>query len=110
MGRMDGKVALVTGAARGMGRAHAIRLAEEGADILALDCPTDTGLPYATGSPEDLQTTVREVEGLGRRIIAHEGDVRKQSSIDKLVADGVKAFGGLDVAVANAGIWTVRPF
>lgn len=110
MGRMDGKVALVTGAARGMGRAHAIRLAEEGADILAIDCPPDSGLPYATGSAEDLQITVKEVEALGRRIIAHEGDVRKQSSLDNLVAEGVKAFGGLDVAVANAGIWTVRPF
>lgn len=110
MGRMDGKVALVTGAARGMGRAHAIRLAEEGANILAIDCPPDTGLPYPTGSSDDLQITVKEVEALGRRIIAHEGDVRKQSSLDKLVADGVKAFGGLDVAVANAGIWTVHPF
>src|SRR5688572_13849264 len=102
MGRMDGKVALVTGAARGMGRAHAIRLAEEGADILALDCPPDTGLPYPTGSADDLQITVKEVEALGRRIIAREGDVREQSSLDKLVAEGVNAFGGLDVAVANA--------
>ena len=110
MGRMDGKVALVTGAARGMGRAHAVRLAEEGADILALDCPPDTGLPYPTATAEDLQITVKEVESFGRRIIAHEGDVRKQSSLDKLVAEGVKAFGGLDVAVANAGIWTVQPF
>jgi SDR family mycofactocin-dependent oxidoreductase len=110
MGRMDGKVALVTGAARGMGRAHAVRLAEEGADILALDCPPDSGLPYATGSADDLQLTVKEVEALGRRIIAHVGDVREQASLDNLVAEGVNEFGGLDVAVANAGIWTVHPF
>lgn len=110
MGRMAGKVALVTGAARGQGRAHANRLAQEGADILAFDCPANGGVPYPVGTAADLEITVKEVEALGRRIIAHQGDVREQAPLDKLVAEGVKAFGGLDVAVANAGIWTVHPF
>lgn len=108
--RMEGKVALVTGAARGQGRAHAIRLAEEGADILAFDCPADGRVPYPVATSDELKITVKEVEALGRRIIAHEGDVREQAALDNLVAEGVSAFGGLDVAVANAGIWTVHPF
>ncbi|MDF2585318.1 MAG: carveol dehydrogenase, partial [Mycobacterium sp.] len=70
MGRMEGKVALVTGAARGQGRAHAIRLAQEGADILAFDCPANGGVPYPVATAADLEITVKEVEALGRRIIA----------------------------------------
>lgn len=108
--RMEGKVALVTGAARGQGRAHAIRLAEEGADILAFDCPADGRVPYPVATSDELKITVKEVEALGRRIIAHEGDVREQAPLDNLVAEGVRVFGGVDVAVANAGIWTVHPF
>lgn len=110
MGRMDGKVALVTGAARGQGRAIAVRLAEEGADIIAIDCPEKGTIPYPLGSPEDLQQTVEEVEALDRRILAREGDVRQQKSLDELVAEGMKRFGRIDVAVANAGVWTVHPF
>lgn len=110
MGRMDGKVALVTGAARGQGRAFAVRLAEEGADILALDCPAKGTIPYPLGSSDDLQQTVKEVEALGRQVLAHEGDVRTQASLDTLVAEGMAKFGHVDVAVANAGAWTVRPF
>jgi NAD(P)-dependent dehydrogenase (short-subunit alcohol dehydrogenase family) len=86
MGRMEGKVALITGAARGQGRAHAIRLAQEGADILAFDCPANGGVPYSVATAADLEITVKEVEALGRRIIAHEGDVREQAPLDNLFA------------------------
>lgn len=67
-------------------------------------------MPYPVGTASDLAITVKEVEALGRRIIAHEGDVREQAALDELVASGIQVFGGLDVAVANAGIWTVHPF
>lgn len=111
MGRMDGKVALITGAARGQGRMHALTLAREGADILALDCPRDTDvIPYALASPEDLQETVALVEALDRRIIAVEGDVRRQAELDQLVQEGIEEFGHIDVCVANAGVVTFEDF
>lgn len=84
MARVEGKVAVVTGAARGQGRAHAIRLAEEGADIIALDAcrqVADT-TPYPPATPEDLAETVALVEGLGRRIVAHEVDVRDFEAVE----------------------------
>lgn len=108
MGRMDGKVALITGAGRGQGRAHAVTLAREGADILALDCPEHSDvIPYALATPEDLRETVREVEALGRSIIAVEGDVRRQADLDELVAQGLERFGHIDICVSNAGVVTL---
>lgn len=111
MGRMDGKVAMITGAARGQGREFAITLAREGADILGLDCPTDTHfIPYALGSAAELRETVAMVEALDRRMIAVEGDVRQQSDLDKLVEQGLAEFGHIDVCVANAGAVTYDDF
>lgn len=108
MGRMQGKVALVTGAGRGQGRAQAITLAREGADILALDCPEPSELvPYDLASAEELRETAAQVEALGRRIITVEGDVCRQEDLDELVTRGIAAFGHIDVCVANAGIVTL---
>jgi SDR family mycofactocin-dependent oxidoreductase len=101
---LSGRVALITGAARGQGRAHAVRLAREGADILGLDICADIptmDIPNAT--PEDLQETVRLVEAEGRRMIARIGDVRDFSALTRLVDEGRAEFGHLDIVVANAG-------
>jgi SDR family mycofactocin-dependent oxidoreductase len=108
MGRMDGKSVLVTGAARGLGAAHAVTLAREGADLVVFDCPRKIdSLEYPTGSREQLDGVVAEVEGLGRRAIAIEGDVRSQADLDGAVERAVTAFGQLDCLVANAGILTL---
>jgi (+)-trans-carveol dehydrogenase len=105
MGRLDGKVAFITGAARGQGRAEAIRFAEEGADIIALDiCKTIDTVPYPGATREDLAETVRQVEALDRRIVAREADVRDAAAVRALVDEGAAQFGGLDIVVANAGI------
>src|SRR5438034_6696058 len=105
MGRLDGKVAFITGAARGQGRAHAVRLASEGADIIAVDiCAPIDSVPYALSNEADLTETVRLVEGLGRKIVASQTDVRDYSALAAAVAHGVEAFGRLDIVVANAGI------
>lgn len=106
-GRVQGKVALVTGAARGQGQAHAVRLAEEGADIIAVDiCGPIDGVRYPPASPDDLATTVKLVEATGRRILASEVDVRDYVTLEKVVADGVAELGRLDIVAANAGIAT----
>lgn len=110
MGRMDGKVVLITGAGRGQGRAHAIRLAQEGADIIALDCPAQGAIPYQLATEADLQETVKEVEALDRRILAVPGDVRRQADLDGAVQQGIAEFGHIDVVIANAAAWTVGPF
>ena len=103
--RMTGKVAFVTGAARGQGRAHALRLAEEGADIVAVDiCKQIPSNPYPLATPEDLAETVREVEATGRRIVAVEGDVRQREQLADAIKAGIGEFGHLDTVVANAGI------
>ena len=105
MGSLDGRVAFVTGAARGMGRAHAVKLAGEGADIIALDVCTGfdfTGYPGAT--VEDLDETVKLVEGRGRRILARQTDVRDAEAVDAAVAEGLREFGRLDIVIANAGV------
>ena len=94
MARLEGKVAFITGAARGQGRSHAVRLAEEGADIIAVDI----------GSPTDLAQTVKEVEALDRRIVASQADVRDSGGLTAALDDGVARLGRLDIVVANAGI------
>ncbi|MFC8526036.1 mycofactocin-coupled SDR family oxidoreductase [Nocardia sp. NPDC057227] len=105
MGRVTGKVAFITGAARGQGRSHAVRLAEEGADIIAVDLCRDLGtVGYALATPEDLAETVRLVEKTGRRILAGEADVRRPDQLTAAVEAGVAEFGRLDIVVAQAGI------
>ena len=110
MGRLDGKVALITGAARGQGRAHAIRLAEEGADIIATDlCGEVDSAPYEQASWEDLEETAAAVEKLDRRIHFQRADVRSAAQLNEAVEKGVAALGRLDVVAANAGIWSHAP-
>lgn len=109
MGRVEGKVAFITGAARGQGRSHAVRLAEEGADIIAVDLCRDyetVGYPMAT--PEDLKETVRLVEEQGRRIVARQADVRDVGRLNEALEAGLAELGGLDIVVAQAGIAPLR--
>ena len=107
-GRVEGKVAFITGAARGQGRSHAVRLAEEGADIIAIDIcgpirpGTETASPAST--PEDLAETADRVKNLGRRIVTAEVDVRDYPGVKAAVDSGVEQLGRLDIVVANAGI------
>ena len=104
-GRVQGKRALVTGGARGIGRACARRLAEEGADVAILDVASDVPtVPYAGARREQLEAARAEIEGLGRRAIARVADVTKSESIDAVVAEMVSEWGGVDVLVAAAGI------
>lgn len=106
MSRLDGQVAFITGLARGQGRAEAVKLAELGADIIGMDiCAQIPTIPYPMSRPEDLAETVRAVEATGRRIVARQGDVRDIEQIRAVMAEGVQAFGRLDVVVANAGVW-----
>ena len=108
-GRVAGKVAFITGAARGQGRSHAIRLAEEGADIIAVDICRDYGtVPYAMATEADLAETVKAVEALDRRIVATQADVRDAAALKAAVDDGVAQLGRLDIVSANAGICTVQ--
>jgi SDR family mycofactocin-dependent oxidoreductase len=104
-GRLEGKVAFVTGAARGQGRSHAVRLAEEGADIIAVDiCKQIDSNLYPLSTPEDLEETAKAVENLGRQIVARQADVRYRESLHSVLEEGVRRFGHVDVVVANAGI------
>jgi SDR family mycofactocin-dependent oxidoreductase len=104
-GRVEGKVAFITGAARGQGRSHAIRLAQEGADIIAVDLAGQIdSVPYPMSTPGDLAQTVKEVEALDRRIVATEADVRDYGALKAAVDDGVAQLGRLDIVSANAGI------
>src|SRR6478735_129000 len=109
-GRVEGKVAFVTGAARGQGRSHAVRLAEEGADIIAIDIAgpirpgVETAIPAST--PDDLAETANLVKGLNRRIVTAEVDVRDYEALKVAVDSGVEQLGRLDIVVANAGIGT----
>jgi SDR family mycofactocin-dependent oxidoreductase len=105
VGRVEGKVAFITGAARGQGRSHAVRLAQEGADIIAVDLGTSVdGVPYPMGSRDDMAETVEEVEALGRRIISAQVDVRDYDALKAALDEGVAQFGRLDIVAANAGI------
>ncbi len=109
-GRVAGKVAFITGAARGQGRSHAIRLAQEGADIIAVDlCGQVGSVPYSMSTPDDLAETVKEVEALDRRIIATQADVRDVAALRAAVDDGAAQLGRLDIVSANAGISSVGP-
>jgi SDR family mycofactocin-dependent oxidoreductase len=104
-GRMQGKVALVTGAARGQGRSHALRLAQEGADIIAVDlCAQIKSVSYPMATAADLAETARLVEELDRRAVTQVADVRDRAPLTAAVAAGVAALGRLDAVVANAGI------
>ncbi|MFB2598245.1 mycofactocin-coupled SDR family oxidoreductase [Herbiconiux sp. P17] len=105
MGRVEGKVAFITGAARGQGRSHAIRLAQEGADIIAIDiCEAIPENPYDPATEEDLAETVRQVEALDRRIVASKADVRDFDQLKGALDAGVAQLGRLDIVSANAGI------
>jgi SDR family mycofactocin-dependent oxidoreductase len=105
-GRVEGKVAFITGAARGQGRSHAVRLAEEGADIIAVDVcgPVSADSQIAPSSPDDLAQTADLVKGLNRRIVTAQVDVRDFDALQSAVDSGVEQLGRLDIIVANAGI------
>lgn len=105
MGRVQGKIALVTGAARGQGRNHALRLAEQGADIIALDICSDLPtVPYALGTEDELNETASLIAKLDRRVMTGKVDVRDAEGLNNFVAAAVSEFGGLDIVVANAGV------
>jgi len=104
-GPLSGKVAFITGAARGQGRAHAVRLAADCADIIAVDlCEQIASVPYPLATPDDLAATVKLVEDAGARIVAKQGDVRDRASLSAALQAGLDEFGRLDIVVANAGI------
>jgi SDR family mycofactocin-dependent oxidoreductase len=105
VGRVESKVAFVTGAARGQGRSHAVRLAEEGADIIAVDlCSDIAAIGYPMATPEDLEETARLVEKHGRRIVAIQADVRQIDQLRAAVERGIAELGSLDIVVAQAGV------
>lgn len=107
MGRVEGTVALVTGAARGLGRAFALRLAQEGADIIALDVDRPVAaVSYALGSHDDLDETAEQIEALGRRVVVGRADVRDRQALRDILESAVKTLGRLDIVCANAGIFT----
>ncbi|WP_395107695.1 mycofactocin-coupled SDR family oxidoreductase [Actinomadura sp. SCN-SB] len=110
MGKLDGKVAFITGAARGQGRSHALRLAREGAAIIATDTTAKVeSVPYPLATAEDLAETVRLVEDAGGRIVARDADVRDSHALAAAVKEGVDLFGRLDIVLANAGISSPAP-
>lgn len=109
MGRVQDKVAFITGAGRGQGRSHAVRLAEEGADIIAVDlCADIDTVGYALSRPEDLEETEKLVEKTGRRIVAVRADVRDAAQLQRALAQGLAEFGKLDIVIAQAGIAGMR--
>ena len=109
-GRVEGKVAFITGAARGQGRSHAIRLASEGADIIAIDiCEDVAGVPYGGATAADLADTVKAVQALDRRIVATKADVRDYAAVRAALDAGVAELGRLDIVSANAGIYSHAP-
>ena len=105
MGRVQGKVAFITGAARGQGRSHAVRLAEEGADIIAVDiCHDVDTLKYPLSTPDDLKETARLVEAQDRRIVTVQADVRERAQLQEALERGIAELGKVDVVVAQAAI------
>lgn len=109
-GRLAGKTALITGAARGIGRAQAVRFAEEGADVIAVDlCAPVDGATTPGATPDDLRETVRLVEDFGRRIVPCQVDVRDQAALSEAVASGASELGRLDIVCATAGVSSSGP-
>ena len=105
MGRLDGKVAFITGAARGQGRSHALAFAQEGADLLLCDiCSDIEGVSYPLGSAQQLQETARRCRELGRRAVTAVCDVRDQAQLDAAVAAGLSELGKIDILINNAGV------
>jgi SDR family mycofactocin-dependent oxidoreductase len=105
MGRLDGKVAFISGAARGQGRSHAVRLASEGADIIAFDvCAQIDTVPYALSTEDDLAQTVEAVEALDRRIVVGQADVRDKAAVQGVFDRGIAELGRVDIVLANAGV------
>lgn len=105
MGRVEGKVAFITGAARGQGRSHAIRLAEEGANVIAVDlCEDIASIGYPLATAEDLEETAKYVEKTGRRMVAVKADVREPAQLKSALEQGIAEFGKLDIVVAQAGV------
>jgi SDR family mycofactocin-dependent oxidoreductase len=111
MGLLEGKVAFITGGAQGMGRAHALASAREGADVVLFDVAAQLpGVEHPMSNPEILAATAKEVETLDRRVLTFHGDVRSQSALDAAVEQAVVELGKVDILIANAGIWTKAPF
>jgi SDR family mycofactocin-dependent oxidoreductase len=111
MGLLDGKVVLITGGARGQGRAHAVRSAGEGADVVVLDLADQLGsVDYQMARESDLKETIQQVEAVGRRGLSLKADVRCQDQLNIAVAQALDAFGAIDILIANAGIWNMAPF
>ncbi|HTU36890.1 MAG TPA: mycofactocin-coupled SDR family oxidoreductase [Acidimicrobiales bacterium] len=105
MGKLDGKVAFITGAARGQGRSHAVRLAAEGADIIAIDiCQQLQSVGYAMSTTADLEQTAKEVEAHGRKIVTREADVRDYRALRAALEEGMEELGPVQIVIANAGI------
>jgi len=105
MGVLDGKVAFISGAARGQGRSHAVRMAQEGADVIAFDvCEQLPMAPYELATEADLAETVRQVQATGRRIVARKADVRYGEAVQAVFDEGIAALGRIDIVVANAGV------
>jgi SDR family mycofactocin-dependent oxidoreductase len=110
MGRVQGKVAFITGAAHGQGRSHAVRLAQEGADIIAVDiCEQIDTVPYPLGTEQELAETATLVEKFDRRCVTAKADVRDMGQLQAAVERGVAEFGRLDIVSCNAGIWSANP-
>nr|WP_296775857.1 mycofactocin-coupled SDR family oxidoreductase [Rhodococcus sp. (in: high G+C Gram-positive bacteria)] len=105
MNRVAGKVAFITGAARGQGRSHAIKLAEEGADIIAVDACSDVStVPYSESTDQDMAETIKAVESLDRRILFRKADVRDLAALQAVADEGLAEFGQIDIVIANAGV------
>jgi len=111
MGLLEGKVAFITGGAQGMGRAHALASAREGADVVLFDIAEQLpGVGHPMSTPDDLAATAKEVEALGRSVLAVQGDVRSQEALDQAVTQAISDLGHIDILIANAGIWTKGRF
>ncbi|HWN26265.1 MAG TPA: mycofactocin-coupled SDR family oxidoreductase [Actinomycetospora sp.] len=109
-GRHAGRVALITGAARGQGRSHAWRLAEEGADVVAIDvCAPNPGVAYPMATPDELEETAAGVRERGVRVSAHVADVRDADGLGRAITAGIEELGGVDYVLANAGIGMASP-